>query len=491
MPPRNYKACPFCSQLFGSASLPIHAKRCKMRPAIVVDDLIERANSFDERPIVRPIVAPIVIDDRSNTISLVSSPASAASSTPFSPITDFRSDPMSPVCLPVDEDAANHGQALRACRHCSRTFAPDRLAVHERVCLAGRRSSTAKSAASSRSRALARRHWAPRPPSKWREQHEEFMAIARANRRHRSSLPTTHRNSAAAALYRHHLLLRQQQQQAHRLQPARATLSAGPSTFKDTDERLDGGKWVRSPTRRPNAAARHALEYHSACEEQQQQQQHRQQQHEFATPRQHFSPRQPPQQMSPQQQRQAAQTVQRQRDAIQVQAKALAQHHMQLLQQQQSQQQSQQRQLPSQRSPSLRETIASMPASVARPLGAGGGSVSMPSSPMLGSAAPRALGSAPKPSPQLSPQLSPPKTAQLPARAAFASPSHGPRTAAQPVMATVGGLRGGAAPLLRGDRQQALQASSSGCALEIIAPSRAKTAACMGSTLNFPRVGVR
>ncbi|KOO53477.1 hypothetical protein Ctob_015567, partial [Chrysochromulina tobinii] len=204
--PKNY------SQLFGSASLPIHIRRCRDRTCIALDacGLVE--------------------------------PSSPTASNPSSP-----SSPSAPVLLD-EAEALAHAQTLKPCCKCGRTFAPDRLAVHERVCLAGRRSRKASSPTprTPRSRAWER----PRPASKWRQQHEELQAIARAHRRRRPS--TTARVGSRQRMLWQHM------QQSMRTTGAAPWSVLSPSRPASQSAELSCPR-SGSPTRRLSAAERHAI----------------------------------------------------------------------------------------------------------------------------------------------------------------------------------------------------------------------------------------
>jgi len=297
MAPPSYRNCPFCSQLFGSASLPIHIRRCRDRTCIALDacGLVE--------------------------------PSSPTASNPSSP-----SSPSAPVLLD-EAEALAHAQTLKPCCKCGRTFAPDRLAVHERVCLAGRRSRKASSPTprTPRSRAWER----PRPASKWRQQHEELQAIARAHRRRRPS--TTARVGSRQRMLWQHM------QQSMRTTGAAPWSVLSPSRPASQSAELSCPR-SGSPTRRLSAAERHAIEYSRTAEQHEQQPQHHHHHHDQHQRGDHHHHHHHHHHQQPQQSQQQQQTARQQYAAHTAQLHlAQAKQAKQANQQQQQQQQQQQR----------------------------------------------------------------------------------------------------------------------------------------------------
>ena len=334
MAPPSYRNCPFCSQLFGSASLPIHIRRCRDRTCIALD-----ACGLAE-------------------------PSSPTASNPSSP-----SSPAAPVLLD-EAEALAHAHTLKPCCKCGRTFAPDRLAVHERVCLAGRRSRKASSPTprTPRSRAWER----PRPASKWRQQHEELQAIARAHRRRRPS--TTARVGS-----RQRMLLQQMQQS---MRTTGAAPWSMPSPIRPASQSAElSCPRSGSPTRRLSAAERHAIEY-SRTAEQHEQQQHHHHHHDQHLRYHHHHQQQ--QQQHQQHQHQHQQTARQQYAyAAHTAQQHLAQARQAFLQQQQQQQQRRQRQQQQLEPLPQRPTTSPGLPSLTRPFRTeASASASMPTSPL-------------------------------------------------------------------------------------------------------------
>lgn len=172
MPPPKFVSCCFCSDLFGSASLPIHEKRCRSRPIGL---------TIDAQP-----ASPV------RTSSSPSSPASPLQP-PTSPARPMGKSPT--TALPSPPSAPTG--PLQPCRHCGRTFDPARIAVHERVCLQARRQRPVV-----RARARPRTPAAYRAPSRWRQQHEALMAVVHATRGHAHGAVTQPPARAATRLLR-------------------------------------------------------------------------------------------------------------------------------------------------------------------------------------------------------------------------------------------------------------------------------------------------
>ena len=218
MPPPSFRSCQFCGQQFGSTSLPIHERRCRSRPV----------NATQVASLVSPCTP-----ERSKAPKALCNGSDGASATP-----DWSTE--APDEVPV----------LQGCRHCTRTFFPERLAAHERVCChRSERVRRTHKLQSSKVRTLRPPRRALRPPSRWRQQHEAFLAVVRANRPHGPDIPT----------YAH------TQQCVERLSSSLiASNSPGNSPFnKRSSGRHD------SPTRRPTPAQRHAMEWRVREEQQQ------------------------------------------------------------------------------------------------------------------------------------------------------------------------------------------------------------------------------
>ena len=149
MPPPSYRPCQFCGQQFGSKSLPIHMNRCKMKPHGWVPATHQNADE----------------------------PLSAAAK-PQQPPQELPKHGWETLDNGLDG-------ALVACRHCGRTFHPERLAKHERVCIEAR---TARPHVQlGRRRLQDVRPWSvagSKPQSKWRQQHAEFIAAVQSQRGH-------------------------------------------------------------------------------------------------------------------------------------------------------------------------------------------------------------------------------------------------------------------------------------------------------------------
>lgn len=85
-------------------------------------------------------------------------------------------------------DAATETFGLIPCRKCSRRFAPDRIAIHENACLSMKarkkfNSSKQRAEGTEISCCARRSRDAPvKPPSKWRQEHQEFMQAIRYSR---------------------------------------------------------------------------------------------------------------------------------------------------------------------------------------------------------------------------------------------------------------------------------------------------------------------
>ena len=125
--------CPFCRLEFGSASLPIHVKRCRARPP--------------------GAVAPVT----SARASRLLRPRSV---------------------MGVHEQYADNADAVAPahlefvpCRHCSRTFVPDRLRAHEAVCR-GRPRTSGENADLTKAGIPS--------PSKWRQSDELRRSLSTA-----------------------------------------------------------------------------------------------------------------------------------------------------------------------------------------------------------------------------------------------------------------------------------------------------------------------
>ena len=137
MAPPSYRCCQFCGELFGSASLPIHEKRCKKRP------------QFDSPPRSPEIKSRSLLE---------------------------RTPP--PPAAPPEGP-------LVPCRHCGRTFDPSRIETHERVCVAAKEQMAqrlSRSASGSRPQSAGAVRVRTPSPSKWRKQHAEFISAVRSGR---------------------------------------------------------------------------------------------------------------------------------------------------------------------------------------------------------------------------------------------------------------------------------------------------------------------
>ncbi len=137
MPPPSFRRCPHCGGEFGSASLSIHEKRCKAKPK-------------HQPPPLRACDPP------------------AAPAHP--PPTEFEEE-----------------TPLLPCRHCSRTFLPERLAAHEHACGLSMKRAQARQARRVTAHAGVRRATlapaaAALRPCKWREQHLELQKMVALHR---------------------------------------------------------------------------------------------------------------------------------------------------------------------------------------------------------------------------------------------------------------------------------------------------------------------
>jgi hypothetical protein len=159
MPPPSYHHCTFCGQMFGSASLPIHLRRCRSQPK--------------DKPVAEAAVKAALA-----ALHGIGKPIPTMDSGPQSPTTPF--EPLEP------------SGPLEPCCHCGRTFHSERLEKHQRSCVAGK-PSRARPA-----RRVITRGESPRP-SRWRQQHEDFMSVVRGNKRHTKPLmPSLHGGSPEA-----------------------------------------------------------------------------------------------------------------------------------------------------------------------------------------------------------------------------------------------------------------------------------------------------
>ena len=224
MPPPSWQPCCHCGQLFGSASLRIHTERCRARRPHTA----ARTKSVS--------AGSAAVDERCSREH-----ASSAMSSAFT--------------------ASLDPTALLPCKKCGRTFFPERLAVHERVCTGPsfRRASAAPPRMS-----LWHRHW--------RRSHQELQSFLRASRAGKRSRPSsadqTHRlghspPQRAAALPRldscawSHVL-------------GAAPPRALPPPPRALPPRSAPSPELRPPavsaSRRPSPAARHAAEWARAQE---------------------------------------------------------------------------------------------------------------------------------------------------------------------------------------------------------------------------------
>ncbi|KAL3925088.1 MAG: hypothetical protein SGPRY_003737, partial [Prymnesium sp.] len=123
----------YCHKLFGSFSLQIHQTRCR---------------------------------DRMSAHALILTPTLA-----------LQSRPQRPVGAERREFPESNGETeLLPCRRCGRTFFPERLRVHERVC----RSSAVRALATQKSPSTARRSMSSWH-SNWRRKHSDFQRIVRSS----------------------------------------------------------------------------------------------------------------------------------------------------------------------------------------------------------------------------------------------------------------------------------------------------------------------
>jgi hypothetical protein len=244
MAPPAFRVCPFCSEMFGSASLRIHEKRCRLRPAV-------RAPSAP--PIAPPTERPL----------------------PDSPTATAAAE----SCYEVAPDANTPTGPLQPCRHCGRTFHPSRIAVHERVCIKSKQREKSASPAARRPAPKVVRLSTRTPTSKWRQQHEALMAVARANRgparspgtlrqrgtkHHAMLLGSPNMNSLSSltdfsALRRTGLLSNMASAADIRESAPRASVSGRSSSGAGVRR---GGS--SEAPRRPTAAQRHAQQWHQS-----------------------------------------------------------------------------------------------------------------------------------------------------------------------------------------------------------------------------------
>lgn len=138
MSPKAYRGCAFCGQLFGSASLSIHEKRCRSRP-------FGAAAPTDRRAATSRLEEPVGLR-------------------------------VTGLTGPLEESIC-----LQPCCHCGRTFSADRIAIHERVCLSARpdplpkeHDRGRKSPAHGRVKQLLQTSMCP-----WREQHATGVSFQR------------------------------------------------------------------------------------------------------------------------------------------------------------------------------------------------------------------------------------------------------------------------------------------------------------------------
>ena len=205
MAPPKYRGCRFCGELFGSASLPIHEKRCRNRP----HDLISH-----ESPPAPP------------------SPARGVETKTPPPPTISSSGPLQP------------------CRHCGRTFDPSRLSVHERVCLHDPARSTSRRTPARSGSSSQRIPIGHRAPSRWRQQHEELLSVVRGHRRGGGARRPPRAAAAAAPVHR-----------------PRHVVSVVPSSAPSPGTKANASRVgasatpAASPSRRLTAAQRHAQEW--------------------------------------------------------------------------------------------------------------------------------------------------------------------------------------------------------------------------------------
>lgn len=173
MPPPTYQSCAFCGQMFGSASLPIHLKRCRSKPK--------------HKP-----TADAAVEAALGALQDECRPAAA-----------FPGDPQSPSS-PLEE--VDYSGPLEPCRYCSRTFHFSRVEKHERSCMARKSRKRAGPPLSPGGRQEQQRATSPgkgestRTPSKWRQQHEEFLSVVRSNTKRRTK-PLLPRSPDLASRY--------------------------------------------------------------------------------------------------------------------------------------------------------------------------------------------------------------------------------------------------------------------------------------------------
>lgn len=243
MAPPAYRACCYCGEMFGSSSLSIHLKRCRSRPL----------TKLTEKPGPVKAVGPL---------------SRSRSPEPHSPL------PM-PALVP-----------LMPCRHCGRTFHPERVATHERACIRGRHPPPQQHGQHNHASGGGdhRRLVPTRAHTKWRQQHEEFLAAVRSNQGSRRLESATPRRrwpasggappqGVAAGMAKRPVRVggNTPPPRPHPCPPS----SPSPVTIASMGGGFVGGRIVtlsssppsharRSPhgsTRRPNAAQRHAMEW--------------------------------------------------------------------------------------------------------------------------------------------------------------------------------------------------------------------------------------
>ena len=223
--------------MFGSASLPIHERRCR------------------KRPVTLSITAPSSPEPVSRTPA--SRTPASPSSRPLPILSAAPGMPPSPTAPMGD---------LQPCQHCGRTFDPSRLAVHERVCIAARGASTRSPTASKAAGRIARsRALSYRAPSRWRQQHEELMSIVAGQRGTGTTQhprigparrPATSLGASMRALHRYETLTSQQPYAS--ISPTKSSMAAGAGSGVASR----GSSAGRSPMRRPTAAQRHARDWY-------------------------------------------------------------------------------------------------------------------------------------------------------------------------------------------------------------------------------------